>query len=299
MKWNLDRAVRTGWLVGLGMLMLLGICGGLYIHYQKASLQKQVRGMAESFAMRIAQRVNEAVGPVYILSALIKRNHGSIPDFDRFSADLLPEFPLANALELAPAGVVQQVYPLRGNEAIIGHDLLKDKGRNKEAHLALSRRQLLVAGPFDLIQGGLGAVVRYPVFLQDTQGKSVFWGFTIVLIHLDELLANAGEMELKRKGINYQLCKMPPETELPPSECKGTGRAVSGEVVEPLVVSIDLPNAQWQLLVAPGAGWVSFGECLAVVLFAMGGALSAGLLAFGLARREGLVTDSLASSVSV
>ncbi len=56
---------------------------------------------------------------------------------------------------LAPNGVVTQIYPLAGNEAAIGHDLLNDPRRRTEARAAIESRKLTLAGPFRLIQGGI------------------------------------------------------------------------------------------------------------------------------------------------
>jgi len=298
MTWKIDRAWRCGLLTALVAALVFGACGATYLHYQKASKQKIVRGLAASFAMRIAQRTHEAIAPAYILAALIRQSQGHLPEFNQLAADLLQEFPLAHALELAPAGVVRQVYPLRGNEAIVGHDLLKDRTRNKEAHMAVIKRQLMIAGPFELIQGGLGAVARYPVFTQEAQGKPAFWGFVIALIHIDELLSNAGEMELERKGLNYRICKLPSEAEPQAGACVEPARVGRGAIVDPLMVTIGLPNAQWQLSVAPEPGWISVGEWLVVFMFTISGALLAGLTSFTLLRRTEKIGNDLSVSAS-
>lgn len=278
MKLHLDRPWRTALLSALiAWLVCTAVAWG-YVHYLTSSRQQIGRTLAQGFSLRIAQRLHETVSPVYMLASMVRQNQGAIPDFDKVAPDLLHEFPLARALELAPAGVVRQVYPLRGNEAIIGHDLLKDRGRNKEAHVALVKRQLMVAGPFELIQGGLGAVARYPVFMPDAQGKSNFWGFSIVLIHVHELLANAGEMEFERKGFDYQLCRVTLDVE--GEGCKSFYRSSETELKQPLVVPIDLPNNQWQLSVAPTGGWVSVGEAVGLTLAALFGGLLVGVLQF-------------------
>jgi sensor domain CHASE-containing protein len=285
MKLHLDRPWRTALLSALIAWLVCITAGWAYVHYLQSSRQQLARTLAQSFSLRVAQRLHETVSPVYMLASMVKQNQGNVPDFDKVAPDLLQEFPLARALELAPAGVVRQVYPLRGNEAIIGHDLLKDRGRNKEAHVALVKRQLMVAGPFELIQGGLGAVARYPVFMPDGQGKNSFWGFAIVLIHVHELLANAGEMEFERKGFDYQLCRVTLDVE--GEGCKSFYRSAESELQQPLVVPIDLPNNQWRLSVAPSGGWVSPGEWIGLaVAILISGLLVGGTLLLRLSQRE-------------
>lgn len=269
MKRYLDSAWRGALLTFLTALLSLGAVGGAFLHYLKVEKQEAARSLAHAFAVRIVQRTNETIGPAYMLGSLVRQNGGSLPEFDRTAAELMEEFPFARALELAPGGVVRQVYPLRGNEAIVGHDLLKDRERNKEAHIALAKRQLTLAGPFALIQGGLGAVARYPVYMPGPNGKSAFWGFAIVLVRVPELLTNAGAMELERRGFQFQMCRMP--FERGGDECKVFAQPASGLKPEPVTVPIELPNALWQLSVAPDEGWLSLQEILVVsaIVFAL------------------------------
>lgn len=297
MKGSLGRPWSAAIAVSLLALLVLSGLGWGYIHYLKSSKQQIGRSLAQGFALRISQRTNESVSPVYMLASLVKQNMGKIPDFEKVAPDLIQEFPLARALELAPAGVVRQVYPLHGNEGIIGHDLLKDRERNREAHIALAKRQMMLAGPFELIQGGLGAVARYPVFLPGPQGKSTFWGFAIVLLHVNELLVTAGRLELERKGFDFQICRVMRDVE--GEGCKIFARSAESELSDPLTVMIELPNNQWQLSVAPVDGWVSRGEWLAVILFVLGGALLAGVLQFIRVSQQRGTAEVLRNSASL
>jgi sensor domain CHASE-containing protein len=124
--------------------------------------------------------------------------------------------------------VVQQIYPFKGNEKALGHNLLADPTRNKEAFIARNSGQMTLAGPFPLVQGGIGAVGRLPVFLNpDKQHAPVFWGFAIALLRFPDVLHSAGLDWLSRRGYHYSLwrqhrtparcrCWQPPRTPLLP-----------------------------------------------------------------------------------
>lgn len=289
MKRYLDSAWRSALLTFLTVLVSLGAVGGAYLHYQKVERQESARSLAHAFAVRIVQRTNETIGPAYMLGSMVRQSGGNLAEFDRIAGELLEEFPLARALELAPGGVVRQVYPLRGNEAIVGHDLLKDRERNKEAHIALAKHQLMLAGPFELIQGGLGAVARYPVYLPGPNGKSVFWGFSIVLVRVPELLTNAGSLELERQGFQFQLCRLPFDRVA--DECKVFMQPAGGLAPAPVVVPVELPNAQWQLSVAPEEGWLAARDVLFVLVLVFALATLAAVLRFTLVRQQGESAD--------
>ncbi len=65
------------------------------------------------------------------------------------------------SVQLAPNGVVTDIYPADGNEA--GKiDLLHDKDRGKISCYARDNHTIITQGPFELKQGGYGIAVRNP-----------------------------------------------------------------------------------------------------------------------------------------
>src|SRR4030095_2840213 len=128
----------------------------------------------------------------YSLSAtqaltLIIDKDGIPRNFDSIAAYILKNNKNIDALELVPRGVIQYIYPLEGNEAVVGYNVLEDSTRSKEAFKAIGKKDLFFAGPLQLRQGGIGVVGRLPVFRQNR-----FWGFSAVVIKLPTLLKSAG-----------------------------------------------------------------------------------------------------------
>lgn len=241
--------------VGVGavfVLTFLFVIFGGWMWY--SSMEESHRALARDLAMahgqRMGLRVQEAMGAAYMLASLLPQENWEITNFDAIGAELLYLFPMVSSVQLAPKGVVRQIYPLRGNEAAIGHDLLKDKNRSQEAFLALSSQKLTLAGPFDLIQGGTGLAGRFPVFRNDGGRKQEFWGFTIALIRVEGLLAVAGFSEFSRLGYRYTLCR-----EMEGGECRHFTQIQGGSLVEPVTMPIEVPSGRWLLSVAPVEGW--------------------------------------------
>ena len=100
---------------------------------------------------------------------------------------LLESEPGALALQLAPAGVIRQQVP-PSPSAPIGLDLLHTPANRANAELAIRTRSSVMQGPFPLVQGGRGIVVRTPVF---TGNSAKFWGFASALLDWDRLLVIA------------------------------------------------------------------------------------------------------------
>lgn len=267
-QWEKRKRLVTA--ITIVILLLLGTIVGLVLDQCLAKAKRSAaQTLAFTHVQRMAQRLDDAVAPAHMLAALVQQGSGKLDNFDAVGEQLLRSFPLARAVELAPGGIVRQVYPLQGNESVVGHDLLKDRERNREAHVAVARRQLTVAGPFNLVQGGVGAVGRYPVFLTDQTGRDSFWGFTIVLVRVPELLNAAGMLELSREGYRYELCRIAPNG----NACEIFARSGEDRPEDPVIVPVDVPNGHWQLSLAPEGGWVGRTERMlvaaAVALVAM------------------------------
>ncbi|WP_321312539.1 PAS domain S-box protein [Halarcobacter sp.] len=143
-----------------------------------------------------------------ILGEHIKIVNGNMSSFDTFAKMLLSELKGVSNLQLAPDAVVKKIYPLEGNEKAIGHDLFKDDARKKEAFLTRKSHKLTLAGPFTLIQGGVGIIARKPIYINDK-----FWGFASALIILDDLIKNTNINELKEKNYIFRLKRVHPDTE--------------------------------------------------------------------------------------
>lgn len=253
---------RLATIVTMVIVLLLGTIVGLTLEQSITTVKRaNAQALAFTHAQRMVQRLQDAMAPAYMLAALVQQSRGKLDDFDAVGEQLLQSFPMARAVQLAPGGVIRQSYPLQGNEKAIGHDLLKDRERNREAHIAVATRQLTVAGPFNLLQGGVGAIGRYPIFLSDRTGRESFWGFTTVLIRVPELLNTAGVLELSREGYRYEICRIPPDSH----ECDVFARSGEGRPEAPVIVPVDVPNGHWQLALAPEGGWISKSERLMLV----------------------------------
>ncbi|OGS90717.1 MAG: hypothetical protein A2Z95_06855 [Gallionellales bacterium GWA2_60_18] len=206
---------------------------------------------AATHAHAIQRNIERALSATYALAALVREGKGDIPDFDKVAGEMLPFYPGAASLQLAPGGIVQRIVPLAGNEKAIGHNLLQDPARNREAFLARDTGKLTLAGPFELIQGGLGAVGRLPVYLDGSNDKSAFWGFTNVLIRFPQGLDEAVLERLTQEGRTYELWRIHPDT----GQRQIIASSGGGAPRDPAEFSFELPNGSWTLGIAPVAGW--------------------------------------------
>jgi diguanylate cyclase (GGDEF)-like protein len=206
---------------------------------------------ATSFADALLRTMGRALSVTFALGALVQHERGLIADFESVARELLPYYPGAEALQLAPSGVVRQIYPLRGNEKALGHDLFRDPARVKEAVRTRDSGQLNLAGPFPLRQGGLGALGRMPIYLSGCRGEPRFWGFAIVLLRFPQVLEPAHLNRLADQGYDYILWRVHPDT--------GRRQVLASRGKVPLADPVEIPlriaDSVWMLDTVPRAGW--------------------------------------------
>lgn len=258
---------------GVAALFVLGLLGWAYVEKLRATRQSAALELTGAFSQRLIERFHQTIVPVFMMAARVDSKSGAVRDFEENAAEVSRSFPLIRAVELAPGGIVTHVYPLAGNEQIIGHDLLKDRERNKEAWVAVSRRETAVAGPLELKQGGVGAIARYPLYRGMPDGRQSFWGFSIVVVDFPALMRVAGVAEIERAGLLFQFCWVPHAE----TACRTTLGDELPSRLEPVRMNLQLSSADWRITVAPAQGWISATEwMLLAVLVLLGAGLVGG-----------------------
>ena len=120
----------------------------------------RISALTASHAQAIQTTMERALSATYSIAAMVRQSKGSAPDFEGIASEMLPWYPGIAILGLSPGGVIRRIAPLAGNEKSIGFDQLKDPIQGAEARLAKESGKLTLAGPLQLVQGGLGAEGR-------------------------------------------------------------------------------------------------------------------------------------------
>lgn len=101
----------------------------------------------------------------------------------------------------APDMVIRMMVPIQGNERAIGLDYRRTPAQFEAAERARVTRQVVLAGPLPLVQGGNGLVARLPVFLREPDGER-FWGLVSAVIDSDRLFQSVGA---RSPGLSFEL----------------------------------------------------------------------------------------------
>ena len=264
--------VRLRVLTALAFIVALAIGGAfyrLYMHLHVLNQHKEAEIIAANQGSALEGRLGHCLSSTYALASILRHGGGNIHNFDTLAAEMIQLYGGIRSLQIAKNGVVTHVVPYVGNAQVIGHDLLKDPNRNKEAFLAVETRKLTLAGPFELLQGGLGVVGRLPIYMPDPDSRDRFWGFTTAVISVPELLDKSGLPELVQSGYQYELAYVNPLS----GKRQVFARSGKEALEDPIVRTLEVPNGKWYLSIAPTNGWfepaVSLPVLAAVFLLAV------------------------------
>ncbi|MHB1341372.1 MAG: ATP-binding protein [Coriobacteriia bacterium] len=162
-------------------------------------------------------------------------------EFDTFASGLGAGADGIRAIQVAPDGIVTFVHPLAGN--VVGNNLLTDTRPEvaDDIKRTLASATIVISGPYELRQGGLGLVGRQ--VLRSADGA--FWGFAIMVLDVPPILEEAG---IARQNNSVRLALRDDRDRV----FAGDG-AIFNE--SPVTLPIDLPDGRWELAAVPAEGW--------------------------------------------
>jgi signal transduction histidine kinase/CheY-like chemotaxis protein len=206
---------------------------------------------ANHHALALQVALDRALSSCYALAALVREGRGHVDHFESAATEMLPFYPGVHGLSLAPGGVIRQAIPPSDVTKVVGEDLFGNATTAAEAARARDTGQLVLAGPFTLLEGRLGLVGRLPVFLDRPDDSRTFWGFVNVIIHFPEGLEGARLNELADAGLDYVLWQAAPGA----GQVQVISASTNPPLLDPVSRPVVLPYGVWTLSVAPTKGW--------------------------------------------
>ena len=234
------------------IIFLLGICLVGLIVYKTDTHEKNQRHIlaqlnATTYGERIKNEIADGIGITDTLEQILISENGEIHQFETIAGNLMSDS--IESVQLAPNGVVTDIYPAEGNEA--GKiDLLQDKDRKEISCYARDNHATITQGPFELKQGGYGIAVRNPVYLKDKSGQEYFWGFTIVILRVPDIFSDTVSA-LSNFGYEYKILK----TDIPWSDTYKVVYQSDGQIDHPVSYAFTVGDGTWKLEVTPKTGW--------------------------------------------
>ncbi|GFR48408.1 hypothetical protein Agub_g10302 [Astrephomene gubernaculifera] len=285
----------------LALVLGVGVWGVARVgEVEEKGAKDRAASVALDTAIWYRQQLTVCASPVLLMAAMV----GYDPQYSAVSSLFKVLAPallsqtapnITKQLEYVPFGVVQDVYPMTGNNgAAVGFDLFASSDADG-AVKTIEDNTLTLAGPLAFFEGGYGVIVRQPIFIPGVQAnetfgipnplnpycgapceynettRTKFWGFAAALIDLDAL-AQAEDSKLRTleaMGYRYEVLALGiAAADMRQVAARwGTWASMSGTCAaaqpssvppsDPVEAQIHLPNNEWVVRVSPASGWRS------------------------------------------
>ena len=207
----------------------------------------QAQLTARVYTGELERDFHQGISVTKALEDVIINGEGVVHDFPAIAENLMENY--ISSIQLAPDGVVTEIYPLKGNEGGL-IDLIHDPARGPVVAYGIEHEVITMQGPFNLKQGGSGIAVRDPVFLTDANGDRSFWGFAIAIIKAPDIFQFDFD-SLTSFGYDYILST----TVSPVDDEYKVVTATAERLVSPVESTFRAGECNWKLEVAPQNGW--------------------------------------------
>lgn len=221
------------------------------LYHSYRANQAQVRTItklnATTYTEHLQNDMNRGIAITDALKEIVISENGEVEKFQKVAENLMTDY--IQSIQIAPEGVVTDIYPEAGNEA--GKiDLIHDESRGEICRYGRDNNIVTMQGPFNLKQGESGIAIRNPVYLENASGEPFFWGFTIAIIRVPDIFADTVQA-LTSFGYDYCLSKTV-------SPFNGEYEMISesgGSLQNPITYDFELGGCSFQLAVVPKADW--------------------------------------------
>lgn len=296
-KDNTSKQIRIYCLVvGIISFFIVSVCGQLLNRNTVNEEKMRAAFTAETTVNRIRSQLNRYLDVSEFFQNIIGSGHQmDSKEFQALSQMISDDSQIIKVIEQAPDGVVKDIYPLKGNEAAFGIDMLNSPARKHEANLAMKSGQYTIAGPYELNQGGLGSLLFEPIYITDKSGEKSFWGFSILVLDWNRFLEELELDKLTDASYCYQMWKKDGNSGKKTIIAQG-GDAIHKGAVQ---ISCKVPNDTWYFEIIPHTGWVTVKQQALVFLVAVSIAVLATAICYLMLhrkQREKLYTEEIRKS---
>ncbi|WPR70652.1 PAS domain S-box protein [Flavobacterium sp. NG2] len=198
------------------------------------------------------------------LTLALTINDDGIPkNFEAVGKKLVESNKSIDAVELVPNGIIKYIYPLEGNEAALGLNIVTSERHRKETLKSIASQKMYFAGPIDLMQGGKGIVGRLPVYKNNS-----FWGFSAVVIRFENFVNFFNFYSKKNSKYVFQLSKINLDTSEEVFFLDG-----NTDFSDLNYITSSIPDGDWKIYLIDTSSWYEIYSLL-ISLSLFGGLLA-------------------------
>ena len=118
--------------------------------------------------------------------------------------------------------------------------------------MAKETGEYTLGGPYQLKQGGTGALLFKPVYRTDDSGESSFWGFVLQVIDWDRFMSDINLKSLSEADFCYKIWSYDRSSE----DKVILAQSQEDMPEDSLTIECEIPNNTWYFDIVPSNGWI-------------------------------------------
>lgn len=193
----MKNTARNVWL-WISLLLLFGslvasVLGSLVQKHQEQAIHADMQRQLRQHAVQLEKNLNRIFDAGRWLSSEVALSQGLNADrLEQFAAAVVERHSCIINVSLSDGLFVNFIYPLKGNEAVLGMNYRFRPDVMRGVERAITSRGPVVSGPLKLVQSSrLGILGRTPVF-SSRDGKEHLLGIVSIVVDLECSLEQAG-----------------------------------------------------------------------------------------------------------
>ena len=263
---------------------------GKNFEHQLADEQRtRVQHTLDLYSGAVQRSLDQMVGKLDSLEVFVAgQTAGGRPvdaaQFNTFTAGLHASSEWIRAFQIVSDGVITHTFPLKGNEAALGYNLMTDPRHllGGDVVRAWKTGRETITGPLPLVQGGLGIIIRKPLPRTDDGHARL----VAIVLNIAPLLAEAGVGEKMTNVVQLAIRRETGEVFFGPP---------SVFAHDPVTRRLSLPDGSWELGAGPLDGWRTATSNPGRLLYLAGAVIIflLCLLVFATARRQAGLKETI------
>ena len=275
-EYNLNEKKIKNIVTCMGILITIAFIG-LEILKISEETNKNLNYIANIYSVQIENTVCKFLSKTEVLKSAIWSLDGNLSQekFDIIAKELYEKDEI-QSIQYLPDGIVKYYYPKEGNENAYEDNVLQNPSRKEDALLAIESKSYIISGPYDLLQGNKGLIIRNPIFIDEK-----FIGFSNLVLDLKEFLKLCDFKDMENLGYDYKLSyKKVNQDSIVISESNKELKKYK------FTKLIGHGSQDWELKISPKFNLKSYRYCFVILFIGLFLTLYARKMAFNIIKRQ-------------
>ncbi len=236
------------------LIVIIAFAYGAWIAFQyeldvsKSRVRRDMQLLTQELSTLVNRQIDQSMGlAIYQMD----QPNLTYEDLTNYSEKLFQRSnSLFSLVALTEDTTIHFVYPLEGNEILLGLDLMSLSEQSNLVAKAKKRRRTIVTPPVDLVEGGRGIICRIPMLSYQNGIPQNFIGLLNIVINFDHLLGQSGVLEATKTydiKIHESINGRPIGTAF--------FETSSAPLDQPVMMPVEIQENTWILQVTPKDGW--------------------------------------------